>query len=274
MENEKFIPWEELPITNTFMFNKVLTSDLDVCRGVIETLLDIEISRVECVQDEKSVDVDALAKGVRFDVYVSNSTQVFDVELQMINRGDLPMRARYYQSVADVDSLNKGMSYSDLKENYIIFLCPFDLFGENLPVYTFENICKENPAIKLNDKTMKVFYNFKQYEKVSNDEQKRLLEFFSSGKSATKLTNRLDTLLHELRGKQKWRQQYMTWEMMLNERHEDGFYEGKSEGIAIGEERGIQQKAIETARNMLQDGLSSDLIIKYTGVSEQQIKEL
>ena len=84
MTEEKIIPWEKLPITNTFMFNKVMTSDLDACRGVIETLLGIKISRVECVQDEKTLEVDALAKGVRFDVYVSNSTQVFDVELQIL----------------------------------------------------------------------------------------------------------------------------------------------------------------------------------------------
>ncbi|MDE6245724.1 MAG: hypothetical protein K2M50_08725 [Treponemataceae bacterium] len=62
----------------------------------------------------------------------------------------------------------------------------------------------------------------------------------------------------------------MTWEMMLKERHDDGRNEGRTEGIAIG----IQQTQIETARNMLKDGLSVDLITKYTGISAQQISEL
>ena len=82
----------------------------------------------------------------------------------------------------------------------------------------------------------------------------------------------------------------MTWEMMLKERHDDGRNEGRTEGIAIGEKRGekrgraegrtegiaigIQQTQIETARNMLKDGLSADLITKYTGISAQQISEL
>ena len=290
MTEEKIIPWEKLPITNTFMFNKVMTSDLDACRGVIETLLGIKISRVECVQDEKTLEVDALAKGVRFDVYVSNSTQVFDVELQMVNRGDLPMRARYYQSVADVENLNRGMGYSALKENYTLFLCPFDLFGKNLPIYTFENTCREAPEIKLNDKTLKVFYNFKRYDMIPDEERKRLLEFFSCGRSASKLTGRLDVILKELRGKQKWRNEYMTWEMMLKERHDDGRDEGiaigekrgRTEGIAIGEKRGEKRGRaegmaagkIETARNMLKNGLSADLITKCTGISAQQISEL
>ena len=82
----------------------------------------------------------------------------------------------------------------------------------------------------------------------------------------------------------------MTWEMMLKERHDDGRNEGRTEGIAIGKKRGvkigekrgraegiaigIQQTQIETARNMLKDGLSADLITKCTGISAQQISEL
>ncbi|MBD5410850.1 MAG: hypothetical protein HDR53_07235 [Treponema sp.] len=58
----------------------------------------------------------------------------------------------------------------------------------------------------------------------------------------------------------------MTWEMMLKERHDDG--------IAIGEKRGITKGKIETARNMLKNGISADLITKCTGISAQQISEL
>ncbi|MDE6244550.1 MAG: hypothetical protein K2M50_02715, partial [Treponemataceae bacterium] len=89
---------------------------------------------------------------------------------------------------------------------------------------------------------------------------------------------------------QKWRNEYMTWEMMLKERHDDGRDEGRTEGIAIGEKRGrtegiaIGEKRgraegmaagkIETARNMLKNGISADLITKCTGISAQQISEL
>lgn len=58
--------------------------------------------------------------------------------------------------------------------------------------------------------------------------------------------------------------------MMLKERHDDG----RNEGIAIGEKKGERKGKIETARNMLKNGLSSDLIIKCTGISAQQISEL
>lgn len=262
MGKETITPWESVPITHPFMFNKVLMSDLDACKGVIETLLDIKASRVECVQDENTMEVDALLKGVRFDVYVSNSTQVFEVELQMANGGALPMRARYYQSLADFYTIDKEMSYSTLKESYTLFFCPFDLFGDGLPVYTFKNTCREYPEISLNDKTQKVFYNFNKYEMVSDEEKRRLLEFFSNGSPSSQLTSRLDAILHELQENQKLGQEYMKLEMMMKDQ--------RDEGITIGKEQG----KIEIAQNMLKDGLSSDLIIKYTGISEQQINAL
>ena len=53
---------------------------------------------------------------------------------------------------------------------------------------------------------------------------------------------------------------------------------GEKKGIAIGEKRGmqqgVQQTRIETARNMLKDGLPSDLIMKYTGISAQNLAKL
>ena len=108
----------------------------------------------------------------------------------------------------------------------------------------------------------------------SDEDRRQLLEFFSSGKSAPGLTGRLDTILHELQGKQRWRQQYMTWEMMLKERHDDGIAIGEKRGEKRGRAEGMAAGKIETARNMLKDGLSVDLITKYTGISAQQISEL
>ena len=66
----------------------------------------------------------------------------------------------------------------------------------------------------------------------------------------------------------------MTWEMMLKERHDDGIAIGEKRGRAEGMAIGIQQTQIETARNMLKNGLSADLITKCTGISAQQISEL
>ncbi|HPO49926.1 MAG TPA: Rpn family recombination-promoting nuclease/putative transposase, partial [Spirochaetota bacterium] len=60
------------------------------------------------------------------------------------------------------------------------------------------------------------------------------------------------------------------------------FYEGEKIGIEKGEKIGIEKgkiegernKAIETAKKMKSDGLSTELILKYTGLSIEEIDKL
>lgn len=55
---------------------------------------------------------------------------VCDIEMQVVNTGELPKRTRFYQSVLDLQLLDKGQTYKRLKPGYIIFICPFDTFGK------------------------------------------------------------------------------------------------------------------------------------------------
>ena len=119
------------------------------------------------------------SKGVRFDVYTKDENRIFDIEIQTTTQKNLPKRARYYQSVIDMDNLSHGEKYSQLKDSYVIFLCLFDPFSENLPVYFFENICRGDDKIKLNDGAYKVFFNAADYAKIENDEEKNFFKFLS-----------------------------------------------------------------------------------------------
>ena len=56
------------------------------------------------------------------DVWVTDSTgNVYDVEMQSTNKQDLAKRLRYYQSVIDISSLEKGGHYTDLPDSFILF---------------------------------------------------------------------------------------------------------------------------------------------------------
>ena len=41
--------------------------------------------------------------------------------------------------------------YRQLTNSYVIFICTYDLFGQGLYCYEFENICKDNTELSLND---------------------------------------------------------------------------------------------------------------------------
>ena len=50
--------------------------------------------------------------------------------------------------------------------------------------------------------------------------------------------------------------------------------EGIAEGMEKGMELGMNQKALDIVRNMLADGIDINLIMKYSGLTQEQIEKL
>ena len=281
-----FKRWEDLTITDDFMFCKVM-SDPDICKELLEILLHIKIERLVFQEPQKSFRLTSESKGIRLDVYVKDSNRVFDIELQTTNERNLELRTRYYQGVMDISELEKGDFFSNMKESYIIFICMFDPFGAGMPIYTVKQTFAENDKLIFNDKTHKIFYNVKAFEKIANDvETKAFLEYLCKHQSTTKFTQSLETAVYRNKNNQNWRKDYMTLAYNLSlaaeKAFENGFSageeRGRNEGISIGLSQGITQgehkKAVETAKKFLAMGLSVEQVATGTGLSVEEIEKL
>ena len=53
-----------------------------------------------------------------------------------------------------------------------------------------------------------------------------------------------------------------------------GLAEGMEKGMKKGMEKGMNQKALDIARNMLADSVDINLIMKYSGLTQEQIEIL
>ncbi|MCR4713758.1 MAG: PD-(D/E)XK nuclease family transposase [Treponemataceae bacterium] len=62
--------------------------------------LTMEIDHIN-MNTQEVISIDWRSKGIRLDVFARNSAQVFDIEIQTTDTGELPERARYYQSAMD-----------------------------------------------------------------------------------------------------------------------------------------------------------------------------
>ena len=279
---QEFKKWEDLTITDDFMFCKVM-SDPDICKELLEILLHIKIERLEFQEPQKSFRLTSESKGIRLDVYVKDSNRIFDIELQTTNERNLELRTRYYQGVMDISELEKGEFFSNMKESYIIFICMFDPFGADMPIYTVKQTFAENDKLIFNDKTHKIFYNVKAFEKIANDvETKAFLEYLCKHQSTTKFTQSLETAVYRNRNNQNWRQDYMTLAhdmyMVAKEAAEEAAKEAREEGISIGRNEGItlgvQQAKLETAKNALTMNLPVEQVAILTGLSVEEIEKL
>ena len=260
--------WQNLTLANNFLFCKIMENNPDLCKHLLELLLHIEIDHLETPVAERSIKETLDSKSVRFDVYTKDSTRIFDLEMQTVNKSNLQKRARYYQSIIDVDNLAQGTEYSNLRDAYVIFICLDDLFYKGLPMYFFENICMaDGKTIKLDDRAYKVFFNASDCDKLESDEEKSFFKFLKGETASDEFTRTLESKISRAKENLDWRRQYMTWEQEMKYQRWEAYEEGLSEGV--------QQNARETAKNLLSlNKLTSEQIAHAVSLPLEEVLAL
>jgi len=151
--------WHNATIQNNFVFGKTMELFPDLCRRLLGLILNTKIKEISYPEREKTIEARFDGKGIRLDVYVEErgANRYFDVEMQIADSDNIAKRMRYYQGIIDTDKLKRGQHYSQLGESFIIFICPFDRFNKGRHLYTFRERCDQDPNLKLNDGTTKIF---------------------------------------------------------------------------------------------------------------------
>ena len=274
-ETPRFKRWDELDITDDFIFTRVMRNKR-LCRTLLEMILKVKIGRIKFLTSHHSLQIDPNAKGIIMDVYLRDENKVINVEMQASNHGDLPRRARYYQAAADIDTTPKGSEYSDLKQNYVIFICTFDPFHCGKAMYHFANYCINHDfPIPLEDGTSKLFLNTAAKALDSLDGDLRLFyDYVRERTTQTTFTKELDSSISKLKQEKEERSMYLTYTSRMMECRRDGYEEGLHTGLATGREEGAYQKALETARSMLSRMLPADLVVDCTNLPVETVREL
>lgn len=251
--------WEELGISNDFLFGKIMRNP-ELCKELLQRILpDLEIDRIEYPETQKSIQPDVDARSVRLDVYVKDDKNtVYDIEMQVTDTKELPKRSRYYQSMIDLQLIDKGQSYKKLNQSYIIFICPFDLYGKGRHIYTFENVCKEDTSICLKDGTTKIFLNAKGEMDDVSKELKAFLDYAIGRKSDDVFVRKLEEAVEAAKRNREWRHEYMTLLMRDQENREQGMIYGTI-------------KAYKEL-NLSEDVITKKLMEMYN-LTEKEIKE-
>ena len=263
----QFKNWEDLTFADDFMFHAVMKNK-SICKDVVELILNIKIDHVEFLNCEHALSLSPQSKEIRLDVFLKDSDKIINVEMQTTNKPNLAKRSRYYQAAADIDSTPPKTDYSALYDNYVVFICTFDPFKCDFPVYTFENTCLESDNhFKLEDGTRKVFLNIATSRTDSLDaELKGFYYYIRNQKARTSLTKAVEQRILQVKSDIRQRRQYMTTYSRLLEQRQEGFEDGLQQGS--------HQAKVETARALLNENISIDIITRTTGLPQETVAEL
>ncbi len=273
-----------LPFTDDRIFMNVMRSP-KICRALLELILPneeigairlkksdnplIDNSEIDegadenlSVETQKTLKLEADAHGVRFDAFVASSKLWADIEMQTDNDSKIDKRARYYHANMDLDFLEQGQSYENLKPSYVIFICTFDRFKRDEPVYFFRSWDVEK-GLLLDDLSYTIVLNTKCSPEKVPEALKPFYEYLNDPKKneASELTRMIDERVRKFNS-DEWRKKYMTFEYILNEQKRESFAEGAA------------QKQREIAKSMKDEGIAKEVIEKITGLSAEEVEKL
>ena len=238
--------YSELTFIDDFMFCKIMVKYPELCKELLELILDVKIREIKFPEAQKVLEETYDGRGIRLDVYIEDDNNtVYDLEMQTTKKRDLPKRTRYYQGMIDIHLIGRNAKFRELKKSYVIFICTSDPFGKKLPVYTFENRCRQDNEIVLGDDAYKVIINADGNRDGLSEEMSDFLDFLQGKENDGKLSGKLEQAVSEAIQDGIWKEEYeMTWTMKLNEEREDAAIEATIETALEfnASEEGIIQK--------------------------------
>ena len=276
---------DELTFTDDGMFQAVMREP-KICIELIERLLHLKVSHVEYPELEKTIAPYFSSKGVRLDVYLKDPEKIIDVEMQSRPQIEIGLRARYYQNMMDIDGLVKGQDYTELKPNYVLFICKKDPFCDEcgiplgLPCYTFVTGCVQDKRANFNDKITKVVYNASGYEKAEDEKVRDFLRFvYTNDPRDDDFSNRLSERVKKLKDDDRFRREYAAMNLREMDIRREERQAALEEGIQIGLSKGLSQGLSQGLKKGIAEGKFQGTIeatmvaIKKYGVSPDKAAE-
>ena len=232
-------------------------------------------TRALTVETQKSLKFVKDMHGVRFDAYIKSENTMG----RRLKCKPFPI----FPSVSAPGTISptwiwtvwkRGTDYTALKKCYVIFICTFDYFKKDAPVYFFRSWDVEK-GLPLDDFSYKIVLNAACSPDKVPEKLKPLYAYLNDPRQSqvSPLTRMIDARVKKF-NTDEWRRKYMTFEYMLKERERRGLEQGRSEGLAEGRSEGAAQKQREIAKNLKHAGIPLDVIAENTGLTAEEIAAL
>ena len=295
----------KITLRNDYAFKRAfgVEENKDVLQDLLECILDIppeNIAGLELLDKEFHKDSINDKTGV-LDVKLSlKNNTIIDIEIQNRWNSEFVQRTIFYWAKMYTENLKTGEVYTKLPKCITINIVG-EGFNLNSLIHSEYNVVEKHINDRLSDELEIHFLNLakvkEQQENFEQDEKKKKLykwlKFIETDNSEVremlaensemmrKANSTIDVM--EMSPKEKWlyenRMKYehdkASWKHVgYQEGIEDGILQGEIKGRQQGFSDGAYQTKLETAKNLLEMGFSTDSIIKATGLNLNEIEKL
>ena len=257
---------KDLNLMDAFLFDVSTEKPEDAkvsARIIVRRVMGHDLQEITVESQKQFRGLDITKKGIRMDLCVRENIEgekpvvrLYDIEPN-IYKDHLPKRSRFYQAKADVKALPSGTAYENLPELVMIWILPYDPFGDDRMLYTVKNVVVENNELVYNDGVIKL-YLYTKGKIGGTEELKSLLTYFEE----TTRENAVDAELEEIqkivgniKHSSETEDRYMTLQEIIDHEKDSSYSDGVRAGVQQGMQQGLEQGLQQGLEQGMQQGI-------------------
>lgn len=266
------------------LFKMLFVKHQDLLEKLVAALLRIPPESIEqfSVRNEEMPPEILGDKFCRLDINMIVNGQRVDLEVQVSNEGDYPERVMLYWAREFSTALPAGQSYSMLPHTMIVSIIDFNLFTCK-EFHSFFQPLEVTRHTLLSDK---MGFHFFELKKLPDDvsEKDALLLWLALFRAETEedlekikrmgvpTMDQAINAYYTITASSEFRE---VERLREKARHDEAqaLYHARNEGRVEGRQEGIVERNIEIARSMVADGEPVSKIMRYTGLSLEEVEK-
>ncbi len=242
---------------------------------ILRILLRNELVQLDDLKTEFSIK-DLHGRDIRLDFLAKQGKKFYyNLELQSYREGAVTERAQYYANAISMYFSHHGDKWVELPHVIVVFIVNFDPFKYEKPIYTFNCYAEECMDIDENGHILapvklegrKVIYiNTNAYHDESSEIGKLIHDLLCSNPNEMYFDILKECVYKYKCTKEGTKTMCEMMDNYVKESNEKAKAEGKIEGR--------YEKAMNIAKNMLENGISLDMVVKCSDLPQETVLKL
>ena len=263
--------------TNDVLFKWLFTRHQDLLKRLVADMLGIPLKSItEFLVTNPEIPPEVVGeKFCRLDINMKIDGQLVDLEMQVADEGDYPIRSLYYWAREFSSALKEGGEYIDLPRTIVISILAFEEFYCE-EFYSEYHALEVTRHTLLTDRFCLKFYELPKLPEITDatDDLKLWLALFSA-KTEEDL-KRIEamgvTIMKQAIG--AYRTVTATAEFREIERLRSRARNNEASALGNARRKAEKANSISIAQNAIDLGMDTDTIVKLTGLTHNEVEAI
>jgi len=243
----------------------------------LSAILNIKIEKIEVREEVNLEQLNPEEKGGRLDLQATlNDGIIVNIELQIENEHNIENRTMFYSSKVISMETERGTDYKDINQVIMINILDYELFG-------FDEYISETAVVLDKHRDYEVMRGIKWYfielpkfrrshPNINEKLNQWLMLLDDYDKEAIEMAEKKNPTIKKAREEVT----YLTGDEAVKrlEFLREKWEMDRISDINHAKEEGKKEKAIETAKKFLEEGVDIEIVIRATGLKREEVERL